>query len=583
MSDAICSVISIVWSRVSAGAVGDETKDGCSGSSSRIVCQAGGRPRGSSAGRTRRRTSAVRCPDSRGPCVACGQRNGAASECRSDDAATVAECARCPAPPTRSSLSAPGSAGCPRRCTWPAPGARSRWSSRAMFPAGGPACTQESGYTFDTGPTVLTMPDLVESTLAAVGEPLDRWLTLHRLDPAYRARFADGSVIDVRADPDAMAEEIARACGTDDAAGYRCARRVPARAVRGRDAALHRPQSRLAACSWSAHRCAAGGDGRLPATGAEDWHLRRDERLPRIFSFQAMYAGLAPAQALAIYAVITYLDCVAGVYFPEGGMHAVPRRWPARHASTASSSLRHHRRPDRGTTGGRGRDHHRRRAHPGRRRRRQRRPAAAYRRCSAGYTPRRVRRCATRRRACVLHAGSRPPYADTRTTRSTSARRGTHFRKSSTTAAHERPVVPADDTDEDRPVAGAARQARLLRPVPGAEPRPPPSRLGRRSAPVPRRMSRHRGPRIQRLRRRDRARASGDAGHWAAPDWPPVPRSRRRTFSQTGPFRPPTLDRRIENWSSAAANTQPGVGVPMVLMSGRLAAERVTGPPGLPR
>ncbi len=50
-----------------------------------------------------------------------------------------------------------------------------------------------------------------------------------------------------------------------------------------------------------------------------------DERLRRLFSFQAMYAGLAPAQALAIYSVITYMDSVAGVYFPEGGMHAVPR------------------------------------------------------------------------------------------------------------------------------------------------------------------------------------------------------------------------------------------------------------------
>ena len=50
-----------------------------------------------------------------------------------------------------------------------------------------------------------------------------------------------------------------------------------------------------------------------------------DDRLRRLFSFQAMYAGVAPAQALAIYAVITYMDCVEGVYFPEGGMHAVPR------------------------------------------------------------------------------------------------------------------------------------------------------------------------------------------------------------------------------------------------------------------
>ena len=50
----------------------------------------------------------------------------------------------------------------------------------------------------------------------------------------------------------------------------------------------------------------------------------QDERLRRIFSFQAMYAGLAPREALGIYAVISYMDCVRGVYFPRGGMHAVP-------------------------------------------------------------------------------------------------------------------------------------------------------------------------------------------------------------------------------------------------------------------
>ena len=53
-------------------------------------------------------------------------------------------------------------------------------------------------------------------------------------------------------------------------------------------------------------------------------HLK-DPRTQRVFSFQAMYAGLSPYQALAIYAVIAYMDSVAGVYFPVGGMHAVPR------------------------------------------------------------------------------------------------------------------------------------------------------------------------------------------------------------------------------------------------------------------
>ena len=49
-----------------------------------------------------------------------------------------------------------------------------------------------------------------------------------------------------------------------------------------------------------------------------------DERLLRVFTFQALYAGVPPQSALAAYAVIAYMDTVAGVYFPRGGMRAVP-------------------------------------------------------------------------------------------------------------------------------------------------------------------------------------------------------------------------------------------------------------------
>jgi phytoene desaturase len=56
-----------------------------------------------------------------------------------------------------------------------------------------------------------------------------------------------------------------------------------------------------------------------------------------------------------------------------------------------------------------------------------------------------------------------------------------------------------------------------------------------------------------------------------------APFAAAHTFGQTGPFRPSTLDRRVENLVFCGSNTQPGVGVPMVLVSGRLAAARVTG------
>ncbi|MDN5762814.1 MAG: FAD-dependent oxidoreductase, partial [Microlunatus sp.] len=47
------------------------------------------------------------------------------------------------------------------------------------------------------------------------------------------------------------------------------------------------------------------------------------------------------------------------------------------------------------------------------------------------------------------------------------------------------------------------------------------------------------------------------------------------TFGQTGPFRPPNLERRVPGLIFAGSGTVPGVGVPMVLISGKLAADRV--------
>ena len=63
-----------------------------------------------------------------------------------------------------------------------------------------------------------------------------------------------------------------------------------------------------------------GGFGRL---GPRVARFLPDERLQRIFSFQSLYAGVPPDQALAAYGVIAYMDTVAGVFFPRGGMRQV--------------------------------------------------------------------------------------------------------------------------------------------------------------------------------------------------------------------------------------------------------------------
>jgi phytoene desaturase len=56
-----------------------------------------------------------------------------------------------------------------------------------------------------------------------------------------------------------------------------------------------------------------------------------------------------------------------------------------------------------------------------------------------------------------------------------------------------------------------------------------------------------------------------------------TPFAAAHTLTQTGPFRSPNRHPGLDNVVFAGSGTVPGVGVPMVLVSGRLAAARVTG------
>ena len=167
------------------------------------------------------------------------------------------------------------------------------------------------------------MPALLDEALAAVGERLVDRLDLVPLDPAYRAHFADGSTLDVHTDAAAMEEEVARVCGPASAAGYRELRRWLTALYRTEidtfiGANFDSPLSVLG--PELARLAVLGGFGRL---GPKVARLLPDERLRRIFSFQSLYAGVAPHRALGAYGVIAYMDTVAGVFFPRGGMRAV--------------------------------------------------------------------------------------------------------------------------------------------------------------------------------------------------------------------------------------------------------------------
>ena len=92
---------------------------------------------------------------------------------------------------------------------------------RDSVPGGRNVLLEKSGFKFDTGPTVLTMPSLIEEALSAVGENLSDWLQLIPLDPLYRANYADGSILNVYPETQRMEAEIADVIGPMEAIGYR--------------------------------------------------------------------------------------------------------------------------------------------------------------------------------------------------------------------------------------------------------------------------------------------------------------------------------------------------------------------------
>ena len=222
-----------------------------------------------------------------------------------------------------------------------------RGPARAAAPAG----SSGDGYALDTGPSVFTAPEILADTLAAVGEKLEERLTLLPLETTYRAQYADGSHLDVHADPDAFADEVAALCGPAEADALRRYLADLAELYRLQlgtfiDRNLDSPLDLLGPELVTLAR--RGGFGRLSR------HVERyfaDDRLRRLFSFQALYAGVSPFRAIAAYAVIAQLDIGAGVWHPVGGIAAVPRALaaaaadagvdlPVRRAASTSSRRR---------------------------------------------------------------------------------------------------------------------------------------------------------------------------------------------------------------------------------------------------
>ncbi|WP_224243014.1 phytoene desaturase family protein [Hyalangium gracile] len=180
------------------------------------------------------------------------------------------------------------------------------------------------GFTWDIGPTIVLMPEVFEETFAALGRRVEDYLTLQRCEPNYRIHFRDGSAITFTSELCTMGRELERF-------EPGCFQRYLAFLAQGRE------QYRTSLDHLVGRNYAGISDYFSPKVLAKIFKVRahrrmyadvgrffQDERLRAAMTFQTMYLGVSPFASPAVYGLLPFTELGVGIWFPKGGLYSIP-------------------------------------------------------------------------------------------------------------------------------------------------------------------------------------------------------------------------------------------------------------------
>lgn len=189
-------------------------------------------------------------------------------------------------------------------------------------PGGRALVTRQAGFTFDGGPTIVTVPWMLDELFALSGRTTADYVTLVKLDPFYNIRFEDGTVFHYNDDVARLEGQVS-AFSPGDLEGYRRFRAQSRQVLRAGmqliDQPFHDPWPMLKVVPTLARLRADRSVAQMAA------HYMKDPRLQAVFSFHPLLVGGNPFRASAMYALIHALEQEWGVWFAMGGTGALVR------------------------------------------------------------------------------------------------------------------------------------------------------------------------------------------------------------------------------------------------------------------
>jgi len=181
------------------------------------------------------------------------------------------------------------------------------------------------GFNFDTGPSILTMPWVLEQLFDSVHRKLDDYIEIERIEPQWRTFFEDGTSLDVLSDIPDMLEEMKKVKGNPDSSFMKF---------------LSYSQEMYEVCMKSFYKSSISGLKELrtqhnlkellamdpfhTVAGGTKKHFQNNH-LEQLFNFFVMYVGSNPYQAPAILNQLVYVQLGLGIYYVKGGMYNIAR------------------------------------------------------------------------------------------------------------------------------------------------------------------------------------------------------------------------------------------------------------------
>ncbi len=226
-----------------------------------------------------------------------------------------------------------GLGGLAAACVLAARGYRVTLFERNEWLGGKAAVLTQDGFRFDMGPTIVTLPSVLRRIFSEAGRRLEDYLELVRLDPQWRCFFDDGSQLDLVQNVNAMAARLdAFSPGNDSGGGYKrfaeFAERLSGISERF---FFYKPIGGLR----DMFELKASFDPKMlgdvmamkmgrSVAGVVRSHTP-DARVAQMMDHFTQYVGSSPYNSPAVLCGIAHMQTDEGIWYPMGGTGAVPR------------------------------------------------------------------------------------------------------------------------------------------------------------------------------------------------------------------------------------------------------------------